>query len=801
MTRIFLTLLVSISTTLLALQIAFAESAEGESSNNSSWSISKVDIGLSGQWKIGYPTRGLITLHRKTTSDTPSRKTTSNPTIAENSNPSVSLPSGQVSIKPSVTLEWETVDGEGVPVVFITPIELPNSKGQDSDSDESKLQADHLVFEINAKHGRRNRPMVFRLRDIDGHILDQKIVDDQERGSVLPVGQPWVVGIGKSLQLDQAAMQSTRGELASYSSAEIAVPSDLPRTHEGYSGVDLLVLATSDESFLKALSNDQAEAIRVWVARGGHIQIWAGKNAELIKNTSWISSLLREKIEGAVSSVDPGILESYLSSQKRLEKLVCTRFESLDAKDVELSLLTLDRKKIPVLFRHAYGFGQVQVFASDLDLPPLSDWQDRKLLLERLFAEHWGSSRDERSSAVNRSAFLGYDDLSGQVRSALDTFPRVFSGSLPFISTLIIILVLLLGPFDYFVLSKAWNRPVWTWWSLLIWSSSAVAGVAILANAWKPDKQIINSIEIIDFDYSTHSSRAMGFVHQYSGRAGRYDLSASVKPLTTIIKSEQDNTEPTSTTQLAWSGQPGQGLSGFDSSIRTDYGFPSYAIHSIPSNRPSENASERLTSKSLTSSVAVGLGMPTAASKSFRVDWTPSEHFAQEKIEFHRVGETDFIEGKWTNPMKMDLLNGVLVYRGWLYRLPSRIRPLDTIRITANDIPKDLARVLQRRKVVKDIDIGVPWDTSDVKNLDRLVEMLSLHKAAGGTSYTGLNHRYLKEIDLTSHLKLNRAILIGQLPEPVLDWSIKQGVEKMVAQNGQRAAFVRFVIPVTPAGK
>ncbi len=125
----------------------------------------------------------------------------------------------------------------------------------------------------------------------------------------------------------------------------------------------------------------------------------------------------------------------------------------------------------------------------------------------------------------------------------------------------------------------------------------------------------------------------------------------------------------------------------------------------------------------------------------------------------------------------------MLVYKGWLYRLPARVRAQDTIRINANDTPKDLARILQRRQVIKDIDVGVPWDPSDVKNVDRLVEMLTFHKASGGASYTGLYHRYLKELDLTNHLRLDRAVLIGKISEPVLDWSIKQGFENWLLRT------------------
>ncbi len=190
--------------------------------------------------------------------------------------------------------------------------------------------------------------------------------------------------------LGQASMQSTRGDFASYTAIELDDVAKLPMSSEGYAGVDLLVISTANKEFLESISATQAQAIKNWVLNGGHAQVWVGKNADAVKNLDWLSSLVHEPIVGSVSPIDPGMLESYLASQKRLEKLVCAKFDIGDKREVELSLMGTDRKKIPLLFKHAIGFGQVQVFASDLDLNPIHGWADRKILLERLLADHWG---------------------------------------------------------------------------------------------------------------------------------------------------------------------------------------------------------------------------------------------------------------------------------------------------------------------------------------------------------------------------------------------------------------------------
>jgi hypothetical protein len=43
--------------------------------------------------------------------------------------------------------------------------------------------------------------------------------------------------------------------------------------------------------------------------------------------------------------------------------------------------------------------------------------------------------------------------------------------------------------------------------------------------------------------------------------------------------------------------------------------------------------------------------------------------------------------------------------------------------------------------------------------------MLMFHEAARGTTYTGLTHRYQPRIDLSQHVQLGEAILIGRASE------------------------------------
>ncbi len=721
-------------------------------------SIAQVQIGIAGFWKIGYSTHAQVTVL-----------------------------AGVQDIQGRV--EIETVDSDGVGVVYQTECKIEAGKT-------------HMVTMVIC-HGRSNRPIYARVVDQNGQPILERMITEQEIGTMLPISQPWVVGIGSAMDLDQAALRSTKGLLSSYSSCEIEEVGKLPQFAKGYQGVDLLVISTRNWSILEQLTEDQQSAMVEWVREGGKALVWLGENAEKVPSLPWLASLLPAQVKGIAQEVDPSVLESFLSSQKRLGKLTCGHVVPQQW-IVDLTLQSSDRQKVPVLLRSALGFGQVQIFAADLDSSPLREWPDRKLLLERLLIEHWEAQRDTRSRALDTSDYLGYDDLSGQTRAALDTFGDVRSGSLTLLATILVALIALLGPFDYFVISKAWRRPAWTWFSLGLWSISAFVGITLLTRVWKPQYHSVNSIELLDYDYWSSVLRGRAFANHYAGQAGLFHFSASARDVFAKPNALSDpdglsESKFSQRTELSWSGQPGYGLGGFDSSVRTDIGFPKYQVQRDCDTEDLQGHREA----NCHAVDLVDVGIAFSGSKSIRSDWTQSIHLENaEETHFFATGASESLEGIWVNPMSEDLLDGWLLYRGWIYSMQSRIRSGGIHQVALSGAPpKDLGRKLQRRQIQKDTDTSIPWDPTDRINFGRIVEMLTLHRAAGGSGYTGLNHRYWNDLDLSLHLRLNRAIVFGRLAMPLVDWSAEASGVALDVRDGNRSAFVRFVIPVNVANQ
>lgn len=759
---------------------AYANSSESGTLNGVVIQLTNIQLGLNGVWKVGFPTRLAFDC------------------FAE------SMPDSDAGCLGIACIN--TVDGEGISVVYEVPI-LSES------CPEFEIGGIRMRrFETAIVHGRANRSIRISIKNpkvrenYESLVLvsnqpitaDERnsasdsstakaagieiLVRDDQRGQILPAVQPWIVGIGSDLGLDEVAQKSAQGRLPSYVSTELTDVSMLPVLDDGYCGVDLLVLPTNPNDIISKMTPPQQKAMVDWVRLGGHIQVWSGANTAQLSDWPWLKAILPAEEQGVAPDSDPGTIESFLSSQNRLGRLTLGRFTLRDG-IVEL----IDRTKLPLLMRGSFGLGQVQLFAADLNTSPLKEWPERKLLLEKMLVDSIESPRKIQLGSSSQIALLGYDDLSGQLRAYLDVFPSVQNGNLLAMAAILALLVALIGPLDYFVIQRGFQRPTWTWWSLGLWSTLCIGLVIGMNSWWKPNVQLLNSVEIVDVDYSSQSLRGTAFFSQYVGNAGSYHVSGSarklfsspqtVQTLTTKSPSETSTVAPERKVpiRLNWLGQPGAGLGGFDSSVRTDFGYPSYRIGSGEVEQ---------------------LGIPTAGTKSLRAQWSRGSLPIWPESKFEVLKGSDFLEGSWVNPLDEELLEPLLIYRGWIYGLPSKIRPGGEISIVANDIPKDLGRYLQQRQSTKDAEYSQPWDLTGGVSVDRLVDILGMHRAAGGIVYTGLTHRYIGRIDLSQTAYLNRAIIFGRLGTPIVELSLALGNEKLVNRNTNRSAFVRFILPV-----
>jgi hypothetical protein len=703
----------------------------------------QAEMGLGGFWKVGYPTRLVI-----------------------------DVKSGAKPINAHV--EIQTYDGEGVPVAY------------QSDSWRLNLAANSTArIETEAKHGRGNRPIVVRIIDADGTVLLERALGIEERGTALPATQPWIVGIGSDkLGLGQGGMKSTRGALPEQSTVELTSPAQLPSSASCYGGVDLLVYSSRNKDLNERIKPEQAIAVRDWVAQGGRCILTLGENSESWKQRPELAAMLPGEFKEVSRDCEPGPLESYLGSQSRLANLTCCIF-NVSSGAVDLYSKTKNRVQFPLIARCAYGAGKLTLTAFELDSTQILDWESRPSLLKNLLNDQW----EKKDILTEKRVYLGYDDLSGQLNSTLDRFPLLTLGNLASLAILAGLFCLVIGPFDYFAISRGWKKPRGTWITLLICSVGCCALITGVANRWKPQLPTINSVEVLEIDYQTQTLRGRSFAHCYGGERGAFDFFAHRRamPATT--------TRPATKVQLDWFGQPGRGLGGFESTVATDRGMPMYRIGFETFGQSDEKVPDASSEKSFG---IRGVGIPAAGTKAMCATWQENVDLANETNALSMVsGRNDLLEGSFENPLDVDLLNGVLIYCGRAYALDTRIRVGQRVAFSSSTVPKDVTRRLQRRQHVGGEERSTPWNPGDADKMDRLMELISFHESAGGSKYTGLYNRYLSDLDCSDVIRLDRAILTCELKDPALTWTMRRNAVPIQATDGQRKTFLRLIIPVS----
>jgi hypothetical protein len=667
----------------------------------------------------------------------------------------------------SGVLEIQTVDGDGNSVRYSDP-KWSFQVGPGTAAS----------IDVYAKHGRSDRPIRV-VAKIEGKNPNEgkpkneysHLLSEQERGMPLSATEPWVIGIGTDrLDLDQGLMKSAGGRAEELRVSELTRLEEIPNSKLGYSGVDAIVFSSSNSLINQGLSVQQRRGLADWLGFGGQMLLTWGKGGpELAKHPEFAQWLPGELI-GAAVDCEPGPIESLLGSQDRLGLLESSILKLTSGK-MEVLGITATRVRLPLIARWAYGTGSVTWLAAEIDSPVLARWETRPSLLKYLMKEYW----EKAESKASRNVFLSYDDLSGQLNATLDRFPSLQLGNLGHLVLIAGLLAILIGPLDYYLTVKYLRKPRWTWWTLLACSLATILTTSFLFRRWKPRDASINTIELIDVDDQTQQLQARGFAHCYGGKSGFFDFNSFHRSLS----SDSDGLTFREANQVDWFGQPGKSFGGFESSVTSQLGLPDYSIRTVG-----------------TGSFIGGLGIPTAGTKAIEYSWTEKLKIPEQSNGLSTVsGKDDLLQGSFSNPLNIDLLDGVLYFSGRVYTIPGRIRPNERVPISTS-IPKDITRRLQRRAFVAGQEQGVEWNPSDTDNVERLAELMSFFRSAGGTSYVGLQHRYLASLDCSDLLKLDRAILFARLPESASNWNLQRDGVQQNELQGKRTTMVRLVLTV-----
>ena len=663
----------------------------------------------------------------------------------------------------------ETRDGDGVQVDYRQP---------------SRIDANNWGYVIP---GSEAAPVL--LRDENEIVASTRFptIASPSRGpAMIPLKTPWIVAFGDPLGVDQIGANPllNRDPLIA-----VSMPQDaggFPDSVLGYDGVDMMLIGGTSADQLRSLSERQQQAIADWITNGGRVFLTLGESApELLQAAPWLLALLSLD-EIATTKIDPAALETFTSSQTPLQSFVGTKLPKNKGR-VLIMGRTSRRVSTPIAVDYIVGFGRVTVVAADLDDELFATWPERLDLITELTGTILIPDQAEQGQKNRATA---YNDLAGQLRTTLDQFAikRKFGFSL--VSLILMALIAAIGPLDYLLINRVLGRPLLGWVSFPLMAIGLSVLLAVQARpvaqagtsggqANSTDSLQCNRIEIFDIDAIQGIGRGFAVSYLYGHEAYRFDLDVAEDE---SLRSISSGTEQMLTAPF---GYPGESFGGIQIEIE-DARLP---VYEVPMDRAGTAPSNPIRTS------LKGLPLASRSSKGIATRCWFTPKLTSEVSLQHRPG-SELLQGELANPLPLDLLDGMLIYRNWAYLLPTRFPSGGRIADVSALRQKNFRWQLSRQQALESATETEAWDPMISDAPDRVAEMLMFHNAVGGTRSTGLRDDPLAFLDLSHLLTKDRCILLGRLAQPLT--TIEATVDSSSLQpGGDSLTLVRVVLPVS----
>ncbi len=650
-------------------------------------------------------------------------------------------------------LEFETLDGDGVRLLQRATV--PAS---------GRLQ--HYL-----PAGPLGAPLTIRPIDEDG-LAGSIVWRTRLSRSLATEQRPWVVALGDALGMDKIGRSLLLGDEGSLDVSLIGSAEQLPDHWIGYDGVDWVVLSSSGLSVVEAMTPAQANALRDWLAGGGQMFLSLGtEGVALLRQLDWLPAAIGAADAGELVQVEPESIETFIAASAATTSFPATRLQLAGAQVLRIGQTT-SRESLPLVFRSQFGIGAITVFSGGLDSEPLASWRQREDFMNRLIPELFPERRQRGQSQPR--ADVRYGEMAGQLKTSLDQFAGASRVQFSAIAAILLCLIGFLGPIDYFLINRFLGRPLLGWFSFPLMIISLSAAILLWRGSAPPAR--ISQVTVVDMDVTQQFGRGTSWVQVFAGEASRFDI--SVRP----------------SGPLAGSGEPaaiigpwgfaGRAFGGIEVAGE-DVRLPAYALQSskLPkpptSTAPTSTANQAGQGSEIARRVA-GLPLAPLSSKSLSARW----QFASPVTAASGISKrpaSELLAGTLLNPLPVDLLEGYLVYRNLVYVLPTRV-PAGALAANLDALqPKNFRWRLNRRRTSENASISEPWDRAATDDLDRLMEVILFYQAAGGDKYTGLDNRVLSQLDLTSVLASDRAILVGRLADNEATVKLSKSVSNVTA--------------------
>lgn len=551
----------------------------------------------------------------------------------------------------------------------------------------------------------------------------------------------------------------------------------LPTNSAAYSSIDVLFLTGRLD-----VDPAHSRAIEQWVRSGGHLVLTVGKEGANFSKSP-LAAWLPVKIERTIQLRDLSPIEAFCRQSARImsandEPVDGSRLSTTDSKVLVSSL------DGPLLCRSSYGLGRVTVFGIDINASPLERWNSAPDLLHQLV--DYDVHRSNRSQPIaTRLTQTGITELATQLDASHDEFPSVARVTMWPVMGLLVALLLLFGPIDFLLVHRILKRPELTWLTFPLFAILAAVSAVVWGASAKGDRLLLNQVDIVDVDAASGSTQSQSYGLIYSPGNERLDVSGDPDGIIPAIASSESDP---STLRIAWHGKAEATFGGMYRAGGAEIARAAY------SEQPNSRGLHELP-------VAVW------STKSLESEW---EGRAANLVESQLTSRGPaHLGGSFRHHFPEPIEDWIVAYGHMVFR--SHVNP-DTEKTTpiAPNVPWSTQMASQRelsgfltgttQKYVKSPTTKfeeIKIENSEYDPLKRnpidVIRMLSFHRAAGGTFYTGLGNGALRKLDWTPFLDLNRAVLVGRIRRPMMHWQINQHA----IQPEENVTIIRLLLPVS----
>jgi len=319
---------------------------------------------------------------------------------------------------------------------------------------------------------------------------------------------------------------------------QIAEPDLMPDRWFGYEGNHAVILATGGNlEFWTTLSQNayksRREALKEYVARGGHLIVSVGRNQDVLQSLAEIRDVLPARIDPkgkadsnslVVAPMRGGstVLEP-LRTRDAKDRIVTAKFEKLP--DRPMSPIAQNVDKVPIVVQGSYGMGQVTLVGFDIDRAPVSGWSSASPFWEWLLSNAAPKVIEGKIDDAGEDR----DPLFTTFQNNLEFFEGIPVISFGWVALFILGYILLIGPVDYFILKKVFKRLEWTWLTFPIIVVAVSCGAYYAAYQIKGRDTRINKVDLVDIDLQTNRAYGQTWFSIFSPRLQSWNV--AVEPM------------------------------------------------------------------------------------------------------------------------------------------------------------------------------------------------------------------------------------------------------------------------------